>query len=1151
MSKKRFGLISTVTAAVALLLIAIQTTIVLAAPSVQTLTYSAITGGEASLSGDVYSTNPILERGFYYGTDSTLSSGNSKYVDAVNGLGVYSGTINDLLVGTTYYYRAFATDVQGESYGAIFSFQTSGTATVPELELPDISDIGSTEATADTRVTRGGGAIVTERGLVYGTSPNPTTSESMITDSSAGLGSYSADLEQLTPGTTYYVRGYAINSAGTGYSPEATFTTLADLPSVTSGQASEITATTAEIAGEITDDGGAAVTVRGVVYSTQANPTTATGTVVPASAAGSGAYSVELTGLAPGTTYYARAYATNSTGTSYGEDVEFTTETTEPTVTSGSSSGVTASSATVAGEVTANGGATVTVRGIVYSTEANPTLTDGTAVPASAAGNGTYSVELTDLAPGTTYYARAYATNSAGTGYGADVTFTTEAIAPTVTSGQASEITATTAEIAGEVTADGGAAVTVRGVVYSTQANPTTATGTVVPASAAGSGAYSVELTGLVPGTTYYARAYATNTVGTSYGADIEFMANSVAPTVASGSSSGVTASSATVTGEVTANGGATVTVSGIVYSTEANPTLADGTAVPASAAGNGTYSVELTGLAPGTTYYARAYATNSAGTGYGADVSFTTEAIAPTVTSGQASGITTTKAEVSGNVTADGGAAVTVRGIVYSLTANPTLGNGTAVQAAAAGNGAFSVELTGLTPGKTYYARAYATNSEGTSYGSDIEFKTTVPASPPTMNQRTLAWKTTDPRTGSTSNNAPTELIGSNVTLKGVVLSTSGGSLGLPELVITKTDRIELLSTMSGTYRLQLYVIAPDGTKLTGPEAKLIFGQDGIVTIESGLIQPYGTVKDAVTGKPIDGVRITLYWADTERNRAEGRTAGQQVSLPALTGMLTANANPQSSLEDGRYGWLVYPTGDYYLIAEKSGYERYDSRDAQAAMASGSTGLVYNFSMKPLQEPGTPVDPTEPGQPEEPGRTAYLQGYDTGQFMPEKSLTRAEMATILNRVLTQKAVSTTASDYPDTRSHWAQEAIRTAGEQGWMRGYPSGNFEPQRSMTRAEFAQVLFNVLGLTETAGSSYTDVSNHWGAVAIAAVEREGLLSGYPDGTFQPDKLITRAEAVHVMNKLLGIDATAYAGQPVWSDVPTSHWAYRDIMIASVEQ
>jgi hypothetical protein len=160
---------------------------------------------------------------------------------------------------------------------------------------------------------------------VYSTSSNPTTANSKVV-SGSGKGLFTCNLTNLQDGVTYYVRAYAINSKGTAYGEEKSFTTNANaitVPTVTTSSATNISYTSATVGGCVTDDGGANVTERGVVYSTSSNPTISNSK--KRSGSGTGAYSVELSGLYEGTTYYVRAYAINSNGTSYGQQVSFTT----------------------------------------------------------------------------------------------------------------------------------------------------------------------------------------------------------------------------------------------------------------------------------------------------------------------------------------------------------------------------------------------------------------------------------------------------------------------------------------------------------------------------------------------------------------------------------------------------------------------------------------------------------------------------------------------------------------------------------------------------------------------------------------------------------------------------------------------------------
>ncbi|MBS4013813.1 MAG: M6 family metalloprotease domain-containing protein [Bacteroidetes bacterium] len=285
-------------------------------------------------------------------------------------------------------------------------------------------------------------------------------------------------------------------------------------PVVTTGSITNIGSTTATGAGNATSDGGSAITVKGVAYATTQNPTTANSTAP--GGIGTGSFTANMTGLTPGTLYYVRAYATNANGTSYGNQVSFTTYA-PPTVTTSSVTSITTTTATAGGNVTADGGGTVTARGVAYATTQNPTTSNS--VVYSGTGTGSFTAPLSGLTAGTTYYVRAFATNTYGTTYGNQVSFTTTSplYPPTVTTADISNITMNSANAGGNVTESGGATVTSRGVVYATTQNPTTSNSSVSGGS--GTGSFNVTLSSLNPNTTYYVRAFAVNSQGTSYGA--------------------------------------------------------------------------------------------------------------------------------------------------------------------------------------------------------------------------------------------------------------------------------------------------------------------------------------------------------------------------------------------------------------------------------------------------------------------------------------------------------------------------------------------------------------------------------------------------------------------------------------------------------
>jgi uncharacterized protein (TIGR02145 family) len=183
-----------------------------------------------------------------------------------------------------------------------------------------------------------------------------------------------------------------------------------------------------------------------------------------------------------------------------------------------------------------------------------------------------------------------------------------------------------------------------------------------------------------------------------------------------------ITAVSALSGGNISSDGGATVTSRGVCWNTAPSPTIANSKSVDGS--GTGLFTSNLTGLNPGTVYYVRAYATNSVGTAYAAELSFTTLAApsVPSLAATTAAGSITLNSVISGgNVTSDGGAGVTARGVCWSTSSNPTTVNSKTTDGT--GTGTFTSTLTGLTANTVYYVRSYATNAAGTGYGSEISF--------------------------------------------------------------------------------------------------------------------------------------------------------------------------------------------------------------------------------------------------------------------------------------------------------------------------------------------------------------------------------------------------------------------------------------------
>ncbi|OFY64903.1 MAG: hypothetical protein A2V64_13505 [Bacteroidetes bacterium RBG_13_43_22] len=733
--------------------------------------------------------------------------------------GDFTSSLTGLEPETKYYVRAYCS-LDGEAaYGSEITF-TTASAVPPEVTTTEISGITKTSAVSGGNVTSAGGTTVTARGVCWNTSAGPTTSNSKTTDDS-GTGSYTSNITGLTAGTKYYVRAYATNSGGTAYGNELNFTTNPEVvlvPTVTTAAVNLVTVNSAVSGGEVTNDGGAAVSAKGVCWSTSANPTITNSKTNEG--AGTGIFVSNLTGLLPGTLYYIRAYATNSTGTSYGNEYSFTTGAIVPTVTTIPATSVTATTASSGGDVTSNGGSTVIARGVCWNTSQNPTI-DGSHT-SDGPGTGIYSSSIIGLTGNTTYYIRAYATNSAGTGYGNELTFKTSPVVPTITTTEITDITATTASSGGNITSDGGASITARGVCWSTAVNPTTAD--TKTDEGTGGGSFTSSITGLSPGTTYHVRAYATNSKGTAYGTDITFTAGAVLPVLTTTAISAITATTATSGGNISSDGGSAVTARGVCWSTSENPTTADPKTSDGS--GTGSFTSSITGLTYGTTYHVRAYATCSAGTAYGQDITFTAGSVPPAVTTTAISEITSTTAASGGDVTSDGGAEVTTRGVCWSTNTNPTTADSKSTDAS--GTGSYISSITGLTPCTTYHVRAYATNSAGTGYGEDVSFATGTSLATVTTTAISAITSTTASSGGNITGSCA-----STVTERGVCWSTAANPTTADQKTSDGTGVGLYTSSITGLTNGTSYHVRAYATNSTGTA----YGED--VAFTAGAIAP------------------------------------------------------------------------------------------------------------------------------------------------------------------------------------------------------------------------------------------------------------------------------------------------------------------------
>ena len=196
---------------------------------------------------------------------------------------------------------------------------------LPTVNTLGFNNIYNTGASISGEIVRDGGSAVTQRGVCWSTSQNPTISDNS-TNNGTGIGSFTSSLTDLNVGTTYYIRAYAINEVGTAYGNQISLTTTnisAALPTLTTSSASSISLNSGTSGGNVTSDGGSAVTQRGVCWSTNQNPTISDN--ITNEGTGIGSFTSSLTNLNASTTYFVKAYAINGVGTAYGNQISFTT----------------------------------------------------------------------------------------------------------------------------------------------------------------------------------------------------------------------------------------------------------------------------------------------------------------------------------------------------------------------------------------------------------------------------------------------------------------------------------------------------------------------------------------------------------------------------------------------------------------------------------------------------------------------------------------------------------------------------------------------------------------------------------------------------------------------------------------------------------
>ena len=562
----------------------------------------------------------------------------------------FKTVIQTVEANKVYYIRAFTINASGVGYSDLITI-TSG------VDSPLVSLITSSTTLTGNLLTTGGSTVyqgAMERGFIISSNATIAINErpSLFTGTlNNGVGTIKlsvdivtnptigtfiktiSEISGLAAFTTYRIRAYAYNTTyndlncnAFAYSDIITFTTAAAAPGITTTSVSSIISTGATLTGTIGSLNGAIISQTGFIYTTTSGSTTdpssistntlTLGKVVVGSGL-PGVFTGSTTGLSIGQKYYFRAYVTSDIGgTSYGNEISFTTLAEIVTTLTSTTDTITPSIAITSTITPGN-------RGIIWNKINNNLNTSITAVP-NVSGktvdtNATTTLSSATLTSNTKYYVVGYVTNDGGTYY---ETFKEITTLPTFTSGlmnvaSTTSISATIViqKLPMNTVIQGTETITAKGIAYGTSTMPTTLQ--LANAPSTGFTGYTTNITGLTNSTKYFYRPYATNAGGTSYGEEKTFttLAEVQLPTIAN-----ITYNSSTkvlsVDGTTIINTGVElITGSGLCYS-PVDPPLDSGNKKP-NTSNNLTFDTSITFTGTGGTYYIRAYVTNAGGTAY------------------------------------------------------------------------------------------------------------------------------------------------------------------------------------------------------------------------------------------------------------------------------------------------------------------------------------------------------------------------------------------------------------------------------------------------------------------------------------------------------------------------------------------------------
>lgn len=213
-----------------------------------------------------------------------------------------------------------------------------------------------------------------------------------------------------------------------------------------------------------------------------------------------------------------------------------------------------------------------------------------------------------------------------------------------------------------------------------------------------------------------------------------------------------------------------------------------------------------------------------------------------------------------------------------------------------------------------------------------------------------------------------------------------------------------------------------------------------------------------------------------------------------------------------------------------------------------GGGGGGSSTTTSPTVRPSTETIPPD----DTPSTTIvqpFMNGFSDGTLGPDKFLTRAQLAQLIYNLYGNNATTTQSQVFSDvSSSHWAFQPIMFCNEKGYMIGYENKIFKPDQNITRAEFTAAFARIKNIESTDATNFTDITGHWAFNYISGMTKEGVITGYTDNTFRPNNKITRAEAATIICRVNDYDETKYDSGKTFSDLSSGHWAYNYLMLAT---